>query len=233
MEKYVVQKTKREVPGVVTLSLAYENGSVPKHRSGQYINIFFKDASTPEGKAYSISSAPDEETFKITVRDIGEFSNKLCNMKKGDVINATLPYGFFRPENSDTNLIMLAAGIGVTPFRSIIRNAVACNQTRKINLFHSIRNSEDAIFDKEFLELSRTNKNFSTTRFVTRENTPKLRDAIKGRIDIQKILKCVQSDTHTEFLICGSVPFTRDLWKTLVNNGVSEDYIYTEAFFSH
>ena len=54
---------------------------------------------------------------------------------------------------------------------------------------------------------------------------------IKGRIDVPTLLNSLNKTTEKEFLICGSISFVRDIWKALRDQGISEDYIYTEAFF--
>ncbi len=50
-------------------------------------------------------------------------------------------------------------------------------------------------------------------------------------MDGEKILSTLSDKEKTEFLICGGIAFTRDIWKSLKLNGISEDRIYTEAFF--
>ena len=96
--QYVVKEKTMEVPGVTTLFLTDEQDNVPPFTPGQYITVYFPELSTPEGKAYSISSAPRESTFSITVRNIGEFSGRLCSISPGETLLASLPYGFLKPQ---------------------------------------------------------------------------------------------------------------------------------------
>ena len=100
-----------EAPGVSTLSLTFADGSIPKFVAGQYITVYFPETKTAEGKAYSISSAPGENMLSLTVKAIGEFSNKLCAMEPENEIAASLPYGYFTNEDDDQDsmLVMLAA----------------------------------------------------------------------------------------------------------------------------
>ncbi|MDP2642206.1 MAG: FAD-dependent oxidoreductase [bacterium] len=233
LRNYVVRSKREEVPGVVTLLLSEESGGVPAFIAGQYINVYFPETRTPEGKAYSISNAPGESEFSLTVRAIGEFSNRLCNLAIGDKVTASLPYGFFTPEKEESELVMLAAGIGVAPFRSIIRDAAARAPRRPMALFHSVRTSSDAIFQKEFENLREKLPSFSLAYFITREESPAIPDALPQRMTADDILPRILNLDNAEFLICGSISFTRDLWRTLRKAGVSEDKMYTEAFFSH
>ncbi|MEX2013913.1 MAG: FAD-dependent oxidoreductase [Parcubacteria group bacterium] len=232
-ERYIVVSKTEEGPNIVTLTVTCADGSMPVFTAGQYINIYFPELDTPEGKAYSISSAPHEPAFSITVRGIGEFSNRLCALSTGDTISASLPYGFFCPESGESDIVMLAAGIGITPFRSMIRDIAHHNPKRRIYLFHSIRTSSDAIFQKELTDLKDKLSHLSVSYFVTRESKSSIPAAFGRRVVADDILSQAVDVENTEFLMCGSIPFTRDMWRALRHAGVSEDRMYTEAFFSH
>lgn len=232
-ERYIVHSNTEEVPGVTTLTLTREDGSVPHFETGQYINVYFPELDTPEGKAYSISSAPHEQVFSITVRAIGEFSNRLCALGRGDSISGSLPYGFFCPESEESDIAMLAAGIGIAPYRSILRDIAFKNPKRRVCLFHSIRTSDDRIFNEELQRLQQQLPNFSLFYFITRETNSTIPSATYRRLEAEDVLSVVSSGSGTEILICGSISFTRDMWKALHRARVSEDHMYTEAFFSH
>lgn len=232
-ERYIVQSKTEEALGVVTLGLAREDGSVPSFVAGQYINVYFPELSTPEGKAYSVSSAPRESLFSITVRAIGEFSNRLSALSPGDAISGSLPYGFFCADSEESELVMLAAGIGVAPFRGMLRDMATTSPKRRVHLFHSIRTSSDAIFRNELDNLRKELPNFSVFYFITRESTSSIPSAQYRRMGATDILSRITSLDATEFLICGSILFTRDMWRALRHGGVNEDRMYTEAFFSH
>ncbi len=232
IQRYVVADTCTEAPGIVTLSLTQNDNTVPSCAPGQFINVFFPETKTPEGKAYSISSAPNKKTLSITVRGIGEFSNRLCAMGPGDTVRASLPYGFFRPEREDSDVVMLAAGIGITPFRSIIHTAAQYRSKRRMTLLHTVRTAPDAIFRKEFETLRRQFPGLALSYFVTRQTeTPSY--ATPRRMNADDVLPHIGTMANTEFLLCGSIPFTRDMWRALKQKGIPADAIYTEAFFSH
>lgn len=231
--RYTVLSRVEEVPGVVTLNVTTESHSPLSFVAGQYINVYFPELNTPEGKAYSISSAPHESAFSITVRAIGEFSHRLHALLPGDPLLGSLPYGFFYPECEESDVVMLAAGIGISPFRSMIRDTLARNPARRITLMHSIRVASDALFLNEFDELKKRLPHFSLVHFVTREEKPELPGATTRRMNAYDVIERTAAPATTEFLICGSIPFTRDMWRALRHAGISEDHMYTEAFFSH
>ena len=233
-QTYSVKRTIAEAPGVVTLVCSLGDSTVPEFCPGQFINIYFPESGTPEGKSYSISSAPHEGTLNITVRGIGEFSNRLCALKPGDAFTASLPYGYFYSESDDSPLVMVAAGIGIAPFRSMIANEVILHPSRSISVFYTARTLSDLVFKSELDKLSAWHPHLKPRYFITREPVS---DAVATprRMHVDDIFM----DDHmrdaigAEFLICGSIPFVRDMWKGLRDRGISEESMLTEAFFSH
>jgi len=233
---YVVTEKRPEAPGVATLSLTVPEWHLPAFIPGQYISVYFPQAGTPEGKAYSISSAPHEGLFNITVRGIGEFSNRLVAAKPGDTILGSQPYGYFYSEAVDTPLVLVAAGIGITPFRSITLETLKRQPGRKLFLFHSSRSLADTVFKKEFDALAMVHPHFKRAHFITRETVPG-EHIFPERISAEKVLEIVgkprKGEPAPEYMLCGPISFTRDLWRGFRALGVPEDSLYTEAFFSH
>lgn len=231
-ERYVVRGRVAEAPGVVTLALRLADGSVPPFSPGQFIVVYFPETGTPEGKAYSVSSAPHEGSLRLSVRGIGEFSNRLCALRVGDTVEASLPSGYFGSESETSGLVLLAAGIGVAPLRSIAVAAARGNPARPIRLLQSARTARDLIFRETFDGLAVSGANFRATCFVTREaDVPP--GVVRGRMDAAAARSAAAGIPDPEFLICGSVSFVRDMWRGLRAAGVPEDSVLTEAFFSH
>ena len=155
-KKYTVTKTIPEAPGVVSLELLCEGGT-PLYIPGQFITVYLPELGTPEGKAYSISSAHDEP-LRITVEERGEFSHHLCALKPGDTFLASDPSGYFYSESGTSTLVMLAAGIGIAPFRSVILESLKKNPARRIVLLYSSRTMETIVFRRELESLQQNTK---------------------------------------------------------------------------
>jgi nitric oxide dioxygenase len=151
-------------------------------------------------------------------------------MKNGDTIEASLPYGYFYSESSTSSLVMVAGGMGVAPFRSMIMDSLAKNPTRKLSLFISNKKIEDSIFKNEFEKAQSSSEYLKVYNYLTQEDSVP-QEAIKGRIPVEDIINQTKHMHDREFLICGSIPFVRDFWKGLKQTGLPEETIYTEAFF--
>ncbi|HEY4503603.1 MAG TPA: FAD-dependent oxidoreductase [Candidatus Paceibacterota bacterium] len=240
--KYIVIDTRRETHDVLTLKIKGGNNSIPSYIPGQFITVYFPETGTPEGKSYSISSSPHEDTMNITIKTMGKFSNRLFNMKNGDEITASLPYGFFFSELDNTDMVIITGGIGIAPFRSMIYDNLLKNPLKNITLYYSNRFVDDIIFKKEFDDLEKKHSSFNVKYFITRQidtlsdKLPK--NMTLERIKIENIIKNTKDNNtkkskEKEFFICGSISFVRDMWRGLRESGIPEEFIYTEAFFSH
>lgn len=223
---YKVEKVRRETPDTVTLFLSCPDGN-PVFRSGQFINVFFPETGHAEGKTYSISSAPHEGHISITVKLHGTFSGKLHSLKAGDSFGGSLPYGYFFSEETPDTVVLIAGGIGIAPFRSLILDTLKYN-SQNIVLFYANKRKDVIIFKKEFDELQeKYGARIRAHYYLTQESDP---EYLQGRIPVADVLEKLPEGSK-EFFICGSVPFVRDYWKALTQKGVPEETIYTEAFF--
>ncbi len=224
---YTVENATKETENVVTLTLTSET-ELPNFRAGQFITVFFPETVHAEGKSYSISKVVGKNIFEITVKGIGEFSNRLIKMKTGDKVTASLPYGYFYSESTTSPLVMIAGGIGIAPFRATLVESLELYPERELVIFYSSKTVPDIIFRKEFDELLKNGKS-KIKYHVT--NGGAGGEVKKGRIPVEDIIEVSKNLKDAEFFICGSIPFVRDFWKGLKQGGIEEERLYTEAFF--
>jgi len=181
--------------------------------------VFIEGSQVREGKAYSISSRPHEELMSITVKNVGgEFSSYLCSRHVGDTLHISRAYGDFNPQ-TERPLVGIAAGCGLSPIWSILADA-----QQPTFLYLSQKSPEYMVFADELAASNITVKKFSTRQQV--EETDGWRN---GRFEAAKIVTETPDDAH--FLVCGSLPFVRDVWQKLTAAGVDESHISTETFF--
>ncbi|NLA42772.1 FAD-dependent oxidoreductase [Candidatus Saccharibacteria bacterium] len=214
MDAYKATVVAREVYGKnVTL---FFKTNMPNYESGQYITIVFEDTEIPEGKSYSLSSAPFEDVHSITIKPIGEYSDRLCDMQPGDEFLHTEAYGYFNIK-TDRPLVCLAAGVGISPIWSVIKQT-RHDSEREITLAYSGSSLSSMPFVDDIKNFNELNVSFH----VTQEDSPYRSDRISAKDYIKG---------GAVYLICGPVEFTRDMWEQLVNLGISEIDISTEVFF--
>jgi len=224
---------KKEAENIVTLKFKIDKNSKFSFISGQYVIVYLKGQSGPEGKAYTISSIPGNNLLAITVKKIGRFSTALHELKVGATVTAEGPMGYFYPDEKSKKIVFLAAGIGITPFISIIRTYARENwlKGKKIFLFYSNKTKEDTAFFDELNKLSENNKNIKLFYYLTRQKTKDSRIKEFSRIDIKSIKRKLKNLVGRDYFICGPIKFVFNIRRALLDSGVSELKIRTEAFY--
>ncbi|MDY0287290.1 MAG: FAD-dependent oxidoreductase [Sphaerochaeta sp.] len=120
-------------------------------------------------RAFSIASAPGEDTFLIgtrTGRSPSGFKKALMEMQEGDAIRMRGPFGWFVVEDDTTPIVLLATGVGITPMRSLL-HALKDEKSRPIHLIHSAGGLH--LFSEEFKQLAQENKEIRLTFVPDRE----------------------------------------------------------------
>lgn len=198
-----------------------------RYTAGQYITVFFDNTTTPEGKSYSLSSAPYEEELSITVKKVGEYSGLLHALELGDTMQVSDAYGFFNPLTRNP-LVCLSAGCGLAPIWSVIKQELKCDAQRSTTIHFSNKTDKTIVMKRQLDKCEREYRNVIVHHYVTRQRmVPSTMHA--GRINLDE---CVyQAPKAAVYLLCGSVDFVRDMWKGLTARGVDSAMISTETFF--
>ena len=137
-----------------------DGGALLPHRAGQYLPVRFTlpGSAVPVRRAYTISAAPSDHVFRISVRAQGTASRRLHELQVGDEIEALAPVGGFTIDAGERRTaVLLAAGIGVTPMIAILRHIVfeglRTRRTRPTVLFYGARSRAERAFDGELSRL--------------------------------------------------------------------------------
>ena len=228
--EFVLVDKKPEATDVVSLLFKPTDGLDYDYRPGQYVDI--KPPSIfGHGKSYTISSIPSDEFVSLTIKKCGTISSAMLDMQINDKVIFDGPHGNFYPKNQGCNIIMLAGGIGVTPFFSIIKNMIKSGSDTKITLIYSNKTKNDITFFDSLNKLAANNPNLKIVHCLTQEKATVLNINEFNRIDQDMINKYVPYQKNTNYYICGSIKFTGDMWRVLRSMNIKEDDIFTEAFF--
>jgi ferredoxin-NADP reductase len=200
-----IETATMELPDTKTIRLKWPEGHNPEFLTGQFITVYWPDASNYK-RAYSLSScALDRGAYEVTVKRDGKMGTRIVDWAKpGDKLFVLPPAGKFLPVlEPDKHLICIAGGSGVTPFRGFVREATRRNLDTRITVLYSVRTTNDIIFKQEFHELTLQNQNFNFYVTCTRlsENDPW--NGRRGRIDPAWIKEHVHDLPNTIFYACG------------------------------
>lgn len=155
MAFHTVTLTKSETIATGTKMFWFTKPEGFTFQPGQYVAMRIQNLVAPDARAgvrsLSIASAPYEAELGFAVResDTG-FKQTLWAMQPGQTVEVTDAVGFFTvPATEEREVVFLIGGIGITPVRSILFEAVHNKDTRKYTLFYANRKPSDAPFLKE------------------------------------------------------------------------------------
>jgi ferredoxin-NADP reductase len=144
----------------------YDYVFTPDHQlnftAGQYAEWTLplqKSDSRGNRRYFTIASAPSDAEIHLGVRveqkNSSAFKQQLLEMKPGDEMFVSHLAGeFVLPKNTQQKLVWIAGGIGVTPFRSMMRELAAKNEKRDVHLFYCANTETDFAYQKELEQLS-------------------------------------------------------------------------------
>lgn len=208
------------------------------YTAGQFAYFELDDLKfdDPRGKRrhFTLSSSPTEN-------GIVQFTTKLRGFGLKETLRAASPGlelsleeargRFVLEENTGKSIVFLGGGIGVTPFRSMLRYATDENLEIPITLLYSAEAPEQLVFRKEFDLLPQENPRLKVVLTVSAlENAEKLWLGETGRIDEAKIRAHVQDLPNTIFYTCGPPPMVQAMQELLKAMGVADEAVRVERF---
>lgn len=185
-------------------------------------------------RCFSIVSAPaDTEVLQFGVRLGGPFTRALGELPIGTDMFVQGPFGnFVIDERYDRNIVMLAGGIGITPFISMLRALSTDPNPPPVTLVYSCRDASDRPFLEELALLQSQIPSLKIFAFITGGNPAEpLPGTIAGAISGQHIQALTTGAyTGSTYFLCGPKGFMESIGTALRTNGVSESRILTESF---
>lgn len=215
---------------ITSFYLQPEDGSaVPTFNPGQYITIRL---SIPGEKylfnrQYSLSQAPNQNTFRISVKKESEMNpnGKVSvylhqNVQIGDLIEVSAPAGdFYLDVESTRPVTLISGGVGITPMMSMLDLIAKVSPTRPVAFLHGARNKSLHAFDKNVRHLMSTMEDTTYLALYSDEN-----QILTKEILAENVL--LNSDVY----VCGPVPFMKAIIQSLYELGFAEDHVHFEFF---
>ena len=156
-----------------TTGLYFEKPDGFDFKPGQFANFTLDSANATDAggstRTLSIASAPHEKDLMVAMRmrDTG-FKRAASALPIGAPFLLEGPYGnLILHRDIARPAVFLAGGIGITPFRSMIRHATEVGGAHRIFLFYSIRRLEEAAFLNELREIQELNHHFQFIPTIT------------------------------------------------------------------
>ncbi|MBI2253403.1 MAG: pyridoxamine 5'-phosphate oxidase family protein [Proteobacteria bacterium] len=209
------------------------------HEAGQHlpIRVTLPGSDQPVMRTYTLSAAPSDGVYRISVKRQGLVSKHLHGLKAGDTLEVRAPAGNFTIDALERRpAVLMAAGIGITPMLAMLRHVVfegwRKRRVRPTWLFYAARNLEDRAFDAEIAALLAQGQ--GSVRLVrVLSDTDGARDGqdydIAGRVDMA-LLSATLPFGDYDFYLCGPGPFMQAIYDGLRDLNISNSRIHAEAF---
>lgn len=195
-------------------------------QAGQFIHLILPHTDSDdrgEERWFTIASSPYEQEIRITTRINTEksssFKKALQELKIGQEIETDLPKGKFILEDPSRDYIFVAGGIGITPFRSILKQLDHDGKQFHVELLYANRDENDIPFRNDLEVLSKKHKDFNITYFIGDK-----------RIDENVLKEFGNKLDNPIYYISGPEPMVEDFEKILKHMGIDEEHSRFDYF---
>lgn len=219
-----VKEVVRETPEAH--SLVFE-GPKLDYRPGQFLTLRIPSEKQPTARCYSLSSSPHvDELLKVTVKRTagGYGSNWVCDsVEVGTVLDVLPPAGHFTPKDLTGDLLLCAAGSGITPVISILKSALA-QGSGSLVLLYANRDEASVIFAEELRSLVAAHPE----RLVVLHWL----ESVCGLPSVPQLRELLRPYSSHEAFVCGPGPFMDAVTHALSALEVPRGRVHLEKFVS-
>jgi len=231
---YVVKAVRSEAPSISTLVLrpAGRGRRSLSHRPGQ---MAWLRLDSPFGALRShpftiASGGTDPRELEFTIRRVGDFTDEITRVAPGRRVFVDGPYGAFNADHLGArSLLLIGAGVGITPMMSMLRCHAARRDPRPHCLLLGAQTPAELLF-REQLDLLRERLHLDVVEVVSRP--PETWTGTVGRIDEELLAEVVEAfdllDAHA--FVCGPPAMVEDVTAALGRIGLPPHHVHTEEF---
>jgi ferredoxin-NADP reductase/MOSC domain-containing protein YiiM len=245
---FVVDRKVAETQTVTSFYLTPEDGeALPAFKPGQFLTLSLDIPGQPRPvtRTYTISDAPNPDHYRLSVkRELppahrpeappGLSSSYFHDqVRPGTKLRVRPPRGeLCLDPGQETPVVLISAGIGLTPMISMLNAIVAAGSKRPVWFIHGARNAREQVMGEHLRRLAAEHDN---VHLHVRYSRPEPGDVARqshdgvGHVTVD-VLKELLPPAASDFYLCGPTPFMRALYNDLLGWGVTEDHIHYEFF---
>lgn len=241
LQAMTVVATRTESDEVRSLYLAPANGEAAgRFQPGQYVSVALTDPASGyrQLRQYSLSDAAnDEGQWRITVkREVGDtsrpaglISNAVHQLQAGDQIDVSAAYGDFVLAANDTNrpLVLISAGVGITPMVSMLNHLVVNNSRRPVRFIHAAQSQQ--VLAADIAKAQDSLWDFKSSFFYEQLSASADERIHQGRLSLDQLAPEFYP-RDADYYLCGPLPFMRAQRQFLQEFGVGPERIRYEVF---
>jgi predicted ferric reductase len=224
--RFRVESVEKEARGVFSVYIAGRNLDQFEAESGQFAIWRFLDGKRWwQAHPFSFSAVPDGRRLRITVKNIGDFSGAIHNLKPGTPILVEGPFGKFTERPASQKVLLVAGGIGITPIRPLAE--VMAIDGVDVRVLYRAHSEGDVVFKRE-MEALTARHSLRVDYLLTRSGgRPMSRE---GWFSPGALSRLVPDFAERVTYVCGPAGMTGTVVGSLEALGVGRDQIRTEVF---
>lgn len=230
---------KQETPDAKTFRFENIGQERMNFKPGQFamvhdIEVVEQGQKKKVNRAYSIASSPLNKYIELVIKaePHGLASLKWINeVKVGEQYEVKGPFGkFLYSEEMKGDVVLIGAGSGIAPLRSIAHYITEKKLPIKIHLLYSNKTQQDIIMKDEFLALEEDHNNFEVEFTLTREPENSDWEGHRGRIDYEFLEDCIGFLEDKLYYLCGPKEFVTTMEMLLKEHNVPAEKIKKEIY---
>lgn len=238
MATYTVRLLAKEPVAQGTMAFHLEKPAGFEFRAGQAFEVILPGGAEGEDgrHAFSIVSAPHEGelVFATRMRD-SKFKHALGALPLGASLDIDGPFGsLILHKKLERPGVLIAGGIGITPFMSMLRSAAEQRREQTLLLLYSNRRPEDTAFLAELQALAQRHPRLRLMATMTdMGHSTQAWDGATGYIDSAFVRRALQGLAAPIFYVSGPPALVEAMRNALGQAGVDEDDVRSEEFFGY
>jgi len=227
-----VQRVVEEGPGIVSVHVGGRNLHRMRAGAGQFFTWRFMDGpGWTRGNPYSLSAAPQDDSLRITVKDLGDGSSRLAELKPGAKVLVEGPFGKLHAGvRTRRRVTLLASGIGITPMRALMEEVE--HRPGELTLIYRASTESELVFRHEIDAIAA--RTGARVYYVLGRRVPGrdtwLPQAAAHLTDSQALRELVPDVEQSDVYICGADGWMDAAREAALGAGVPEEHIHLERF---
>jgi predicted ferric reductase len=242
---YEISSVKEVAHRIFEVSIQSKRKRYLKYEAGQFAWLKLNNSLPLFENPFSISSAPGnnqaQQTIQFLIKDVGDFTSQIKNLKLGALAYLDAPYGNFGKSSLDSHqnkIVMIAGGVGIAPIISLLRSMEASNNLdlleKEIHIIYGNRIQEQMLDLEKMINL-KSFKNLKITPIITQPNNQWT--GISGILDVITLEKVLRAQSagelnvkQTRFYVCGPAGMIDSVERALETMGTALSQIESEKF---
>ena len=240
MHAYQVISIKETSHRIWELVIQHQRNKIASYKAGQFVWLKLGNTAPLYENPFSIASCSDDQSsqMKFLIKEVGDFTHQVTELKVGDKIYVDGPYGNFGHEifsNKSNEIVLIAGGVGIAPILSLLKQIAQSNGPQLLNknivLIYGNRIREQIVNVDQMVDVSSL-KSFELVHVITEPDTSwHGLTGVLDKVSLEKILTSSNIKINTaQYFVCGPAVMIDSVENALADLGVSLGHIDSEKF---